>query len=106
MQALIVKSRTPVVSVRCDASSSKPNKFFPLLNGPGAKKRNASIKENLNKLIAIGTAEFREAYEFALELDEAHKKAFNLNKAQEGDLNIKDSDKEDDENIFIDKDEQ
>lgn len=96
MQSILVKSRSSFVSVRCESTAPK-NKFLPLLNGPGAKKRNASIKENLNKVIAIGTSEFKEVYEFALELDEAHKKAFNY-KTEGKDIKV-----EDEESIFIEK---
>jgi hypothetical protein len=101
MQSILVKNRQFSVAVRCDAESKpKTNKFLPLLNGPGAKKRNASIKENLNKLIAIGTSEFKEVYEFAKELDIEHKKAFNFKNTEE-----KETDAENEESLFLEKDE-
>ena len=73
---MIKANRSICVSVKCE--SSKPKKLFPLLNGPSAQKRNVSIKENINLLIEIGTREFKEVNEFIKELDEAHKKSFNI----------------------------
>jgi hypothetical protein len=73
--------RQHCVRVRAE-SNGTPRfvKMFPALLGPVAKKRNETIKENINKIVAIGTAEVKEAYELALELDEAHKKALKIKK--------------------------
>jgi hypothetical protein len=91
---------TRTLTVRCKAAATESsiplqNKIFPLLNSPGVQKRNVSIKENINKLILIGTAEFKEINDLANELDLAHKKAFNF-KTEEKVVVI------DEENIFID----
>jgi hypothetical protein len=80
---MIKANRSMCVSVKCEGS--KPNKMFPLLNGPSAQKRNISIKENMNLLIEIGTREFKEVNEFIKELDEAHKKSFNIPLKKEND---------------------
>jgi hypothetical protein len=98
----IIKFRK--ISVRCNAESSRPiqNKLFPLLDGPGAKKRNISVKENINKLVAIGNAEIKEVYNLAIELDEAHKKAFNYKDKESKQVIVYDEAEstDDEDNIF------
>lgn len=73
------------VRTRCASSGPKKPAFnlsnvFPLLNGEVAKKRNATIKENLNKMISIGSNDLKECYDLAVELDLAHKDALNMKK--------------------------
>ena len=43
-------------------------------------KRLVSLKENVNKLILIATADTKEISDFVKELDELHKKELNYNK--------------------------
>lgn len=86
MQTTLMKcaSRRSVM-VRCEANGSNPinlNKMFPLLNNDVVKKRNATIKENLNKLIAIGSADLKQCYDLAVELDKEHKAALKMSKAE------------------------
>ena len=108
MQAILSKnlSRRTVVA-RCE---NQPQRFnlttvFPLLNSETAKKRNASIKENLNKLIAIGTADLKECYDLAVELDNAHKEALNFGKDKKDTKPVESSDSDgNDENIFLKQD--
>lgn len=91
------RSRYATVPVRCEGSAKKTmNKLFPLLNGPTAQKRNETIKENINKAIALGTKEFKDAYDIVVELDLAHKKAFNIDQESEEEVKAEDS-----ENIFL-----
>lgn len=93
------RSRYATVPVRCESSAKKTmNKLFPLLNGPTAQKRNETIKENINKAIALGTKEFKDAYDIVVELDIAHKKAFKIDQETEGEAEVK---PEDSENIFL-----
>jgi hypothetical protein len=82
---MLTISRSRYVRVRCEDSTKKNtkntkfiNKLFPLLDGPTAQKRNETIKENINKAVALGTKEFKDAYDIVVELDIAHKKAFNI----------------------------
>ena len=79
-------------NTRC--RDSQQNKIFPLLGSPSAKQRNLSIKDNINKLILIGTKEVKEFSELMKEFDIAHKKALNIAEKKES-LN--------DENIFLNK---
>ena len=72
---LLSRSRIPSVSVRCETTANRLKQAFPLLTGKSAQQRNATIKENLNKLIAIATTDMKECYDLAVELDVAHKKA-------------------------------
>jgi hypothetical protein len=96
---MLTISRSRYVRVRCEDSTNKNtknmNKLFPLLNGPTAKKRNETIKENINKAIALGTKEFKDAYDIVVELDLAHKKAFKIDQESEEEK------AEDSENIFL-----
>lgn len=59
-------------------------------------KRLVSLKENVNKLILIATADTKEISDFVKELDELHKKELNYNK--------KKSDEEDDDDDDTDAD--
>lgn len=95
--------RQRCVRVRAE-SNGTPRfvKMFPALLGPVAKKRNETIKENINKIVAIGTAEVKEAYELALELDEAHKKALKIKSKKEEPESAPVSDTE--ESIFTQND--
>jgi hypothetical protein len=101
------RSRSATVPVRCEGSANKNNKntkninkLFPLLNGPTAQKRNETIKENINKAIALGTKEFKDAYDIVVELDLAHKKAFKIDQEAEDKGEGNDT-AEDSENIFL-----
>ena len=89
-------SRTLTVRVRNETHEKPKKSMLPLLNTVLAKKRNESIKENINKLIAIGTTEIDEFKELMTEFDVAHKKALNIaSKLEKVDS--------DEENIFLDK---
>lgn len=91
--------RTAYVKVRCDATPpSNKKSILPLLNTQAAKKRNDSIKENINKLIAIGTNEVKEFTELMKEFDIAHKKALDVLKTS---VDLPAS-KEETDNIFLD----
>lgn len=93
-------SRCSTINVRCEGSAQKNiNKLFPLLNGPTAQKRNEAIKDNINKAIALGTKEFKDAYDIVVELDIAHKKAFNIDQENEVKAEAENIFLEDKENI-------
>lgn len=97
---MITLSRSRTIHVRCEGSANKTiSKLFPLLKGPTATKRNETIKDNINKAITLGTKEFKDAYDIMIELDLAHKKAFNIDQVDEVD-EVK---AEDSENIFLEK---
>ena len=93
-----------VQQVRCDAGSQNTPKkpLFPLLNTPSAKKRNVSIKENINKLIAIGTSEVKEFNELMKEFDIAHKKALDVLKSNSSSESSSTPSTEETDNIFLD----
>lgn len=103
-----LQPRRSLVRVSCDTSSSE-KKLFPLLNSSVAKQRNNTIKDNINRLIAIATNEVKEFNELIKELDLEHKKAFKINQGDieaQYDNNDKSSPKDgnesdNDENIFI-----
>lgn len=93
------------ISQVCYSENSKNtknsiSKLFPLLDTEKAKKRNASIKENINKLIAIANNDVKEFNELIKEFDVEHKKALKM-KSESG--TESGGETSDDENIFIDK---
>lgn len=109
MISLLSKSpNVRCVRTKCAGPSSSNQKFnlashFPLLNGDVAKKRNATLKDNINKLIAIGSNDLKECSDLAVELDLAHKKALKINQepAKESSKSVDDVVVvEDEENIF------
>ena len=61
-------------------------------------KRAVTLKENFNKLIAIGSAEAKELSDFAKELDELHKAALSQKKKSNDSVISVDAD-----NIFLDQ---
>ena len=58
-------------------------------------KRLVSLKENVNKLILIATADTKEISDFVKELDELHKKELNYNKKKSDEEDEDDDDTED-----------
>ena len=64
-------------------------------------KRLVSLKENVNKLILIATADTKEISDFVKELDELHKKELNYNKKKSDE---EDEDDDEDNNDEDDKD--
>lgn len=107
MISLLSKPNVRCVRTKCAGPSSSNQKFnltslFPLLNGDVAKKRNATLKDNINKMIAIGSNDLKECYDLAVELDVAHKKALKINQEPANDAptsEVADSSSEE-ENIF------
>jgi hypothetical protein len=95
-----LKSRLTTCNVRNEASNPRPDKkkILPLLDTVSAKKRNSTIKENINKLIAIGNNEINEFNELMKEFDIAHKKALKFDSGSESD-----DDEPQEENIFVKK---
>lgn len=86
-------------SATCRATSSRDNS--PKNNIVAARKlfeskRLVSLKENVNKLILIATADTKEISDFIKELDELHKKELNYNKKKSDEEN-EDEDEDDDE---------
>lgn len=108
MISLLSKPNVRCVRTNCAGPSSSNQKFnltnlFPLLNGDVAKKRNATLKDNINKMIAIGSNDLKECYDLAVELDVAHKKALKINKEGAAEDSSVQSDvivSSEDENIF------
>lgn len=113
MISILSKPTVRCVKTRCSGSSSSNQKFnmsnmFPLLNGEVAKKRNVTLKDNLNKMIAIGSNDLKECYDLAVELDVAHKKALKIKqepakevkRVDETDIVNVSGEKDDEENIF------
>jgi hypothetical protein len=102
MISLLSKPNARCVRTRC-SGAPKPKlnitDVFPLLNGEVAKKRNATIKDNLNKFIAIGSNDLKECYDLVVELDQAHKEAFKMKKDNMPSENNQVSE---DDNIFVD----
>lgn len=102
-------NRNFVVSVRSEANKSSEKKVLPLLNTEIARQRNATIKENINKLIAIASKEVKEFNELMKELDVEHKKALkfiNINGDKEDthqscDPSSNGYESDDEDNIFI-----
>ena len=62
------------------------------------KKRMVSLKDNINKLVAIANADTKEVTDFLKELDQLHKKEL---MPASSDTRSNDSDADSDENIFI-----
>ena len=92
------KSRATTVYVRNESPFKLSN--WPLLNTSSAKARNVSIKDNINKLIMIGTNDVKEFVELAKEFDVAHKKAiFKETKCEVSQY----PSQQDEANIFLDE---
>lgn len=87
-------------SLVCVASSGKKTES-PIFRARKAfeNKRMVSLKENLNKIVAIATADVKELTDFVKELDELHKKELMPGKAKR-DETVADED-QNDENIFV-----
>ncbi len=96
-------SRRLIVRVHAENKpQSTDKKVLPLLNTELAKQRNATIKENINKLIAIATNDVKEFNELIKELDIEHKKALKFASYEDSKEQPTNSGTEsDDENIFI-----
>ena len=83
----------------CVASvSKKPDSPIQLARKAYEKKRMVSLKENINKLITIATADTKEVVEFIKELDELHKKELMPNAVKETTVS---EEQQDEENIFL-----
>ncbi len=79
----------------CVASAAKkPESPIQLARKAFEKKRITSLKENINKLVMIATADTKEVVEFIKELDELHKKELMPNA-------VKETDVQQEENIFL-----
>jgi len=81
-------------SVTCRASSkdNAPKNHIVAARKLFESKRLVSLKENVNKLILIATADTKEISDFVKELDELHKKELNYNKKK-----AKDDDEDEDD---------
>lgn len=86
-------------SLVCVASSAKKTES-PILRARKAfeTKRMVSLKENLNKIVAIATADVKELTDFVKELDELHKKELMPSKYSKAEDTSED---QTDENIFV-----
>jgi len=68
-------------SAKCRASTdNSPKNNIVAARKLFESKRLVSLKENVNKLILIATADTKEISDFVKELDELHKKELNYNK--------------------------
>lgn len=105
MQTTIMRAASRKgMMVRCEANKSfNLSKMFPLLNNEVVKKRNESIKENLNKFIAIGSADLKQCYDLAVELDKEHKAALKIKNNDTNESVEVENTEAGDENIFLEK---
>jgi len=80
-------------STKCRASGdNSPKNNIVAARKLFESKRLVSLKENVNKLILIATADTKEISDFVKELDELHKKELNYNKKKsEEEVDIPDS---------------
>jgi uncharacterized membrane protein YjjP (DUF1212 family) len=108
MNTILLRSRT---TTKISCSSEKKESSISISRKQFEKKRNISLKENVNKLLIIASSDLKEYSDFFKELDEIHKKEINKiidkvkNKSSESSIieeSIEDSD--DYQNIFINKD--
>lgn len=104
-----LKSRLTTCRIRNETSSNPrpdPKKILPLLDTVAAKKRNSTIKENINKLIAIANNDIHEFNELIKEFDMEHKKALKFEKCNSTATSSgseSDDDEPHEENVFIKK---
>lgn len=108
MNTLLLRNRS-VSKILC-SSEKKKESPISISRKQFEKKRNVSLKENVNKLLAIASGDVKEYSEFFKELDDIHKKELgqfidkvkaNFSKSQE--TSVIDEDDENDENIFTNK---
>lgn len=87
-------------SLVCVASAK--NTESPIVRARKAfeTKRMVSLKENLNKIVAIATADVKELTDFVKELDELHKKELMPGKSKATEASVEEEDQSD-ENIFV-----
>lgn len=96
--------RRAVFKVQCCTDKKPPN---PVQKARKTfeKKRGDSLKENVNKLIAIANKDIKEYGDFIKELDEIHKKELNKKKKAPTptDSTTTSSSDEEEYSIFLDK---
>ena len=80
-------------------SSGPSNRVHPILDLRSRIEKNRvnTLKENLNKLAGIASADIRMIYDAAIELDNIHKQMFEYNTENKKE----DKKKEEDKNIFV-----
>ena len=86
-------------SVVCVASAKKTESPIVRARKAFETKRMASLKENLNKIVAIATADVKELTDFVKELDDLHRKELMPGKSKTEE-SVVDED-QNDENIFV-----
>lgn len=81
-------------------SSGPSNRVHPILDLRSRIEKNRvnTLKENLNKLAGIASADIRMIYDAAIELDTIHKQMFEYNSENNKDNK---KNKQEDENIFV-----
>lgn len=88
-------------SVVCVASAKKTESPIVRARKAFETKRMASLKENLNKIVAIATADVKELTDFVKELDDLHRKELMPGKSKPiADESVAEED-QNDENIFV-----
>lgn len=104
MSSIMLKSRPLSMTVRCSSQKTTENPIN-IARKRFETKRVVSLKENINRLIAIANSDVKEYGEFFNELDDIHKKQFTevfdhiKDKIPTG--ASKSSDKSSEENIFL-----
>lgn len=86
-------------SLVCVASAKKTESPIVRARKTFETKRMVSLKENLNKIVAIATADVKELTDFVKELDDLHKKELMPGKSKTTDESVAEEDQSD-ENIF------
>lgn len=67
-------------------------------------KVNSKVKENLNKILVIGTVDFKMMYEILQDVDALHKEKFDsFMKSMKEKVEVKAEDDDTNENIFLEK---
>lgn len=88
-------------SLVCVASAKKAESPIVRARKAFESKRMVSLKENLNKIVAIATADVKELTDFVKELDDLHKKELMPNKYKTSETSAVEEEDQSDENIFV-----
>jgi hypothetical protein len=91
----IKKTNMYTRKITCEAN--KPDSPIQTARKTFEKKRQITLKENINKLVTIATADTKELNEFLKELDVLHKKELMPNSVKTAES----SESEESENIFL-----
>lgn len=103
----VMMTRSPALVTKCCSSKNLKETPVTVARKRFEAKRGVSLKENLNKLLVIATADIKEYGDFVKELDDIHRKEvkelFNKAKSSVVGDSAESVAEEEGENIFVDR---